>query len=147
MNSQDIYNLHEAYIGVYYDLEEKRAPEVPEYKPNRLNPLPAALPLSGETGDGSGYGKDEKFTQDTDAKSFKPGTTVPKVKQFGRISRIIPHGIGAHANRNRSRNSTIRGLDPGAPRSEKLRKLSPEETQKKKKKPSTEIVRKPKTNA
>ena len=147
MNSQDIYNLHEAYIGVYADLEEERAPGVSEYKPNRRNPLPAAKPLSGEKGDGSGYGADEKFTQDTDAKSFKPGTTVPKVKQFGRISRIIPHGIGAHANRNRSRNSTIRGLDPGAPRSEKLRKLSPEETQKKKKKPSREIVRKPKTNA
>ena len=133
MNSQDIQNLHEAYIGVYYDLEEKRAPEVPEYKPNRLNPLPAAKPLSGEKGDGSGYG--EKFTQDTDAKSFKPGTTVPKVKQFGRISRIIPHGIGDHANKTQSRVSTITRKDPGAPTSQKL---PPQE----KKKPSTEIVRK-----
>jgi len=146
MNSQDIYNLHEAYIGVYYDLEEKRAPGVSEYKPNRLNPLPAALPLSGETGDGSGYGKDEKFNKPDD-KIKKPGTEVPKVVKYGRIFSNIPYGIGAHANRNRSRNSTVRGMDPGAPRSEKLRKLSPEETQKKKKKPSTEIVRKPKTNA
>ena len=146
MNSQDIQNLHEAYIGVYYDLEEKRAPEVPEYKPNRLNPLPAALPLSGETGDGSGYGKDEKFNKPDD-KIKKPGTEVPKVVKYGRIFSNIPYGIGAHANRNRSRNSTVRGMDPGAPRSEKLRKLSPEETQKKKKKPSREIVRKPKTNA
>ena len=146
MNSQDIQNLHEAYIGVYYDLEEKRAPEVPEYKPNRLNPLPAAKPLSGETGDGSGYGKDEKFNKPDD-KIKKPGTEVPKVVKYGRIFSNIPYGIGAHANRNRSRNSTVRGMDPGAPRSEKLRKLSPEETQKKKKKPSTEIVRKPKTNA
>ena len=146
MNSQDIYNLHEAYIGVYYDLEEKRAPGVSEYKPNRLNPLPAALPLSGETGDGSGYGKDEKFNKPDD-KIKKPGTEVPKVVKYGRIFSNIPYGIGAHANRNRSRNSTVRGMDPGAPRSEKLRKLSPEETQKKKKKPSREIVRKPKTNA
>ena len=146
MNSQDIQNLHEAYIGVYYDLEEKRAPEVPEYKPNRLNPLPAALPLSGETGDGSGYGKDEKFNKPDD-KIKKPGTEVPKVVKYGRIFSNIPYGIGAHANRNRSRNSTVRGMDPGAPRSEKLRKLSPEETQKKKKKPSREIVRKTKTNA
>ena len=146
MNSQDIQNLHEAYIGVYYDLEEKRAPGVSEYKPNRLNPLPAALPLSGETGDGSGYGKDEKFNKPDD-KIKKPGTEVPKVVKYGRIFSNIPYGIGAHANRNRSRNSTVRGMDPGAPRSEKLRKLSPEETQKKKKKPSTEIVRKPKTNA
>ena len=146
MNSQDIQNLHEAYIGVYCDLEEKRAPEVPEYKPNRLNPLPAALPLSGETGDGSGYGKDEKFNKPDD-KIKKPGTEVPKVVKYGRIFSNIPYGIGAHANRNRSRNSTVRGMDPGAPRSEKLRKLSPEETQKKKKKPSREIVRKPKTNA
>ena len=135
MNSQDIQNLHEAYIGVYADLEEKRAPEVPEYKPNRLNPLPAAKPLSGETGDGSGYGADKKFTQDTDAKSFKPGVDVPKVKQFGRISRIIPHGIGDHANKTQSRVSTITRKDPGAPTSQKL---PPQE----KKKPSTEIVRK-----
>ena len=137
MNSQDIQNLHEAYIGVYYDLEEKRAPEVPEYKPNRLNPLPAALPLSGETGDGSGYGKDEKFNKPDD-KIKKPGTEVPKVVKYGRIFSNIPYGIGAHANRERSRNSTIRGMDPGAPRSEKL---APTEN-KEKKKPSREIVRK-----
>ena len=135
MNSQELNNFYEAYLDVYADLDEERAPGVSEYKPNRRNPLPAAKPLSGEKGDGSGYGKDEKFTQDTDAKSFKPGVTVPKVKQFGRISRIIPHGIGDHANKTQSRVSTITRKDPGAPTSQKL---PPQE----KKKPSKEIVRK-----
>jgi len=137
MNSQDIYNLHEAYIGVYADLDEERAPGVKEYQPRKRNPLPKEKALSGEKGDGSGYGADKKFTQDTDAKSFKPGVDVPKVKQFGRISRIIPHGIGDHANKTQSRVSTIVRKDPGAPTSQKL---PPQE----KKKASKEIVRKTK---
>jgi hypothetical protein len=118
-------------------LQEERAPGVKPYQPRERNPLPKQKPLSGEKGDGSGYGADKKFTQDTDAKSFRPGVDVPKVKQFGRISRIIPHGIGDHANRTQSRVSTIVGQDPGAPRSEKM---PPQE----KKKPSREIIRKPK---
>jgi len=136
MNSQDIYNLHEAYIGVYADLDEERAPGVKPYEPRKRNPLPKEKPLSGEKGDGSGYGADKKFTQDTDAKSFKPGVDVPKVKQFGRISRIIPHGIGDHANKTQSRVSTIVRKDPGAPTSQKL---PPQE-----KKKNLEIVRKTK---
>jgi hypothetical protein len=135
MNSQDLYNLQEAYIGVYTDLDEERAEGVKEYQPRKRNPLPKEKALSGEKGDGSGYGADKKFTQDTDAKSFKPGVDVPKVKQFGRISRIIPHGIGDHANKTQSRVSTITRKDPGAPTSQKL---PPQE----KKKPSKEIVRK-----
>lgn len=87
----------------------------------------------------SGYGKSSKFTQDTDRKSFKPGVDVPPVKKFGRISRAIPHGIGAHANRTASRVTTITGGDPGAPRSEKM----PEGG--KKPKLSKEIIRHPKT--
>ena len=148
MNSQDIYNLHEAYIGVYADLDEERAPGVKPYEPRNRRPLDPEKAPSGEQGDGSGYGADEKFKKPDD-KIKKPGTEVPAPKKggYGRIFSNIPYGIGAHANRNRSRNSTVRGMDPGAPRSEKLRKLSPEETQKKKKKLSTEIVRKPKTNA
>ena len=137
MNSQDLYNLQEAYIGVYTDLDEERAEGVKEYQPRKRNPLPKEKPLSGEKGDGSGYGADKKFTQDTDAKSFKPGVDVPKVKQFGRISRIIPHGIGDHANKTQSRVSTIVRKDPGAPTSQKL---PPQE----KKKASKEIVRKTK---
>ena len=137
MNSQDLYNLQEAYIGVYADLDEERAEGVKEYQPRKRNPLPKEKPLSGEKGDGSGYGADKKFTQDTDAKSFKPGVDVPKVKQFGRISRIIPHGIGDHANKTQSRVSTIVRKDPGAPTSQKL---PPPD----KKKPSKEIVRKTK---
>jgi hypothetical protein len=142
MNSQDIYNLHEAYIGVYADLDEERAPGVKPYEPRKRRPLDPEKPLSGEKGDGSGYGADEKFKKPDD-KIEKPGTTVPAPKKggYGRIFSNIPYGIGAHGNRNRSRNSTIRGMDPGAPRSEKLRKLSPEEKQTTKKKPSREIVR------
>ena len=118
---------------------EERAPGVSEYKPNRLNPLPKEKPLSGKKGDGSGYGADEKFKKPDD-KITKPGTEVPAPKKggYGRIFSNIPYGIGAHANRERSRNSTIRGMDPGAPRSEKL---APTEN-KEKKKPSREIVRK-----
>ena len=67
-----------------------------------------------------GYGGDEKFKQDTDRGSFRPGTDVPTVKKFGRIFKSTPHGIGAHANRTQSRVSTIVGNDPGAPRSEKM---------------------------
>ena len=115
-------------------IDEAREPGVPEYKPNRLNPLPAAKPLSGKKGDGSGYGDPKKFTQDTDAKSFKPGVDVPKVKKFGRISRIIPHGIGDHATPTQSRVSVIVRKDPGAPTSQKL---PPPD----KKKPSKKIVR------
>ena len=135
MDSQELRSLQEAYLDVY---TEERAPGVSEYKPNRLNPLPKEKPLSGEKGDGSGYGKDEKFKKPDD-KITKPGTEVPAPKKggYGRIFSNIPYGIGDHANRNRSRNSTVRGRDPGAPRSEKL---APEE----KKKPSREIVRKSK---
>jgi hypothetical protein len=67
-----------------------------------------------------GYGGDEKFKQDTDRGSFRPGTDVPTVKKFGRIFKSTPHGIGDHANRTQSRVSTIVGNDPGAPRSEKM---------------------------
>jgi hypothetical protein len=135
MNSQDIYNLHEAYIGVYADLDEERAPGVKPYEPRKRRPLDPEKAPSGEKGDGSGYGADEKFKKPDD-KIKKPGTEVPAPKKggYGRIFSNIPYGIGAHGNRNRSRNSTIRGMDPGAPRSEKL---APQE----KKKPSKEIVR------
>jgi len=136
MNSKDIYNLHEAYIGVYADLDEERAPGVKPYEPRKRRPLDPEKSPSGEKGDGSGYGADEKFKKPDD-KIKKPGTDVPAPKKggYGRIFSNIPYGIGAHANRNRSRNSTIRGMDPGAPRSEKI---APKE----KTKASKEIVRK-----
>jgi len=136
MNSQDIYNLHEAYIGVYADLDEERAPGVKPYEPRKRRPLDPEKQLSGEKGDGSGYGADEKFKKPDD-KIKKPGTEVPAPKKggYGRIFSNIPYGIGAHGNRNRSRNSTIRGMDPGAPRSEVI-------APKDKKKASKEIVRK-----
>jgi len=120
MNSQDLQNLQEAYSDVY-SVDEERAPGVKPYKPNKLQSLPEPKPLSGKTGDRSGYGADEKFKKPDD-KIKKPGTEVPPVQKYGRIFSNIPYGIGAHANRNRSRNSTIRGMDPGAPRSEKIAK-------------------------
>jgi hypothetical protein len=138
MNSKDIQNLQEAYSQVYEETEvsEERAPGVKPYEPRKRRPLDQEKALSGEKGDGSGYGADEKFKKPDD-KIAKPGTTVPAPKKggYGRIFSNIPYGIGAHANRERSRNSTIRGMDPGAPRSEKI---APQE----KKKASKEIVRK-----
>lgn len=83
-----------------------------------MNRWPYASPYLQEARDG--YGDDSKFRQDTDAASFRPGKDVPKVKTFGRISRAVPHGIGAHANRTASRVTTIVGDDPGAPRSQKI---------------------------
>jgi hypothetical protein len=74
--------------------------------------------------DRDGYGDDSKFKQDTDAKSFKPGTTVPKVKKYNRISRAMPASISGHATRTISANTRVRGEDPGAPRSQKIAKTT-----------------------
>ena len=136
MNSQELNNFYEAYLDVYTDLDEERAEGVKPYQPRKRRPLDPEKALSGEKGDGSGYGADEKFKKPDD-KIKKPGTEVPAPKKggYGRIFSNIPYGIGAHANRNRSRNSTVRGMDPGAPRSEKI---APQD----KKKASKEIVRK-----
>ena len=122
--------LYETYIG------EERAPGVKPYEPRKRRPLDPEKAPSGEMGDGSGYGADEKFKKPDD-KIQKPGTEVPAPKKggYGRILSNIPYGIGAHANRQRSRNSTVRGMDPGAPRSEVI---APKE----KKKASKEVVRK-----
>lgn len=67
-----------------------------------------------------GYGKSSKFKQDTDAAKFRPGTDVPKVKKFGRISRAMPASISGHATRVISANTRAAGGDPGAPRSQKI---------------------------
>ena len=135
MNSKDLYNIQEAYLDVYNELDEERAPGVKPYEPRKRRPLDPEKALSGEKGDGSGYGADEKFKKPDD-KIKKPGTEVPAPKKggYGRIFSNIPYGIGAHANRNRSRNSTIRGMDPGAPKSEVI-------APKDKKKASKEVVR------
>lgn len=108
--------VYEAY------LEEERAEGVKPYKPQPLKPLPKAKPLSGKKGDVGGYGDDTKFKQDTDAASFQPGKTVPKVKTFGRISRAMPPQISGHATKTISANTRTRGEDPGAPRSQKISK-------------------------
>ena len=135
MNSKDFYNIQEAYLDVYNELDEERAPGVKPYEPRKRRPLDPEKAPSGEMGDGSGYGADEKFKKPDD-KIEKPGTEVPAPKKggYGRIFSNIPYGIGAHANRQRSRNSTVRGMDPGAPRSEKI---APKE----KTKSSKEVVR------
>ena len=95
-------------------------------------------PLSGEKGDRSGYGGDEKFTKPDD-KIEKPGTTVPPFKKggYGRIMSNIPHGIGAHRDKIASKITTTTGGDPGAPTSQKMR--APD-----KKRLSREIIRKTK---
>ena len=136
MDTQELRTLQEAYLGVYYDLDEERAEGVKPYEPRNRNPLPKEKPLSGERGDRSGYGPDEKFTKPDD-KISKPGTTVPAPKKggYGRISPSIPHGIGDHADKVQSRVSTITNKDPGAPKSQKLPPY-------KKPKPSREIIRK-----
>jgi hypothetical protein len=130
------YDLSDYTWEEMYDayLNEERAPGVRPYRPGKPMSYSPSKPLSGERGDGSGYGDDTKFTQDTDARSFRPGTDVPKVKIFGRISKSIPR-IGDHTNKTQSRVSTIVRKDPGAPNSQKL-------PPQKKKKPSREIVRK-----
>ena len=106
MDNLDIKNLQLSYQAVYDEV---------------LCESMEDLGIIGEARDG--YGDDSKFNKPDD-KIEKPGTTVPKPKKggYGRISRSTPYGIGAHANRTQSRVSTIVGMDPGAPRSEKMAK-------------------------
>ena len=163
MNSQDYRNLQEAYLDVYdsdlreeqefeswvaglldegYDLSDYNWDEMYEiyneaYKggPEFGMKYSKSKPLSGEKGDGSGYGPPEKFTKPDD-KIEKPGTTVPPFKKggYGRIMSNIPHGIGAHRDKIASRITTTTGGDPGAPTSQKMR--APD------KKKNLEIIRK-----
>jgi hypothetical protein len=88
-----------------------------------------------------GYGDDSKFKQDTDAKSFRPGVDVPKVKKFGRISRAMPPQISGHATKTISANTRAAGGDEGAPRSQKIAKDA------RKPRLSREIIRHPKPQA
>ena len=150
MNSQDYRNLQEAYVNVYdsdlreeqkfeswiaglldegYDLSDYNWDEMYEiyneaYKggPEFGMKYSKSKPLSGEKGDGSGYGPPEKFTKPDD-KIEKPGTTVPPFKKggYGRIMSNIPHGIGAHRDKIASKITTTTGGDPGAPTSQKMR--------------------------
>ncbi len=163
MNSKDIRNLQEAYNGVYDgDLKEEQefkswvtelldeGYDLSDYTWNEMYDIyneaykggpefgmkySKSKPLSGEKGDGSGYGGPEKFTKPDD-KIEKPGTTVPPFKKggYGRIMSNIPHGIGAHRDKIASKITTTTGGDPGAPTSQKMRK-----------KKNLEIIRK-KTN-
>ena len=166
MDSQQVRNLQEAYIDVYegdlteeqefkswvtelldegYDLSDYTWDEMYEiyneaYKggPEFGMKYSKSKPLSGEKGDRSGYGGDEKFTKPDD-KIEKPGTTVPPFKKggYGRIMSNIPHGIGAHRDKIASKITTTTGGDPGAPTSQKMR--APD-----KKRLSREIIRKTK---
>jgi hypothetical protein len=135
------------YLQESTEVSEERAPGVKPYgggketadKMRAGHGIKAKeKPLSGKKGDASGYGAPEKFKKPDD-KIEKPGTTVPEPKKggYGRILSVIPYGIGANANKERSANSRIRRLDPGAPTSQKL---APEG----KKKLSREIIRKQK---
>ena len=143
-NALDRWPYTSPYLQESTEVSEERAPGVKPYRGGKevADKMRAGFgikitpkPPSGEGGDRSGYGADEKFTKPDD-KIEKPGTTVPAPKPggYGRISPVIPYGIGANATRSRSANSRIRRLDPGAPTSQKL---PPPD----KKKPSREIVR------
>ena len=131
------YDLSDYTWDEMYEIYNEAYKGGPEFGMKYSTPKPPSGRVKPESEKG-GYGGDKKFTQDTDANSFKPGVDVPKVKKFGRIMSNIPHGIGDHANKTASRITTIIGKDPGAPTSQKM---APKE----KKKPSLEIIRK-KTN-
>ena len=163
MDPKDIRNLQEAYNSVYDDdLREEQefkswvtelldeGYDLSDYTWNEMYDIynegykggpefgmkySKSKPLSGEKGDGSGYGGPEKFTKPDD-NIEKPGTTVPPFKKggYGRIMSNIPHGIGAHRDKIASKITTTTGGDPGAPTSQKMRK-----------KKNLEIIRK-KTN-
>jgi hypothetical protein len=120
--SQEIRNLQEAYLNVYCEDRE------PGVKPYKSGPTGAEVRADAkraaknkEASSASGYGGSEKFNKPDD-KIQKPGTEVPKSKKGGyrRISRVIPHGIGAHKDKITSRITTITNRDPGAPRSQKM---------------------------
>jgi hypothetical protein len=77
MNSQELNNFYEAYLDVYTDLDEERAPGVNEYQPRKRNPLPTEKPLSGEKGDGSGWNPDDTKFSDWKLK-VTPGSGLKK---------------------------------------------------------------------
>jgi hypothetical protein len=131
--------IYEAYIGERVITAQERGLKPAPTQP--LRPLPQERPPSGEKGTGEGYGDISKFNQDTDANKFKPGTSVPRVKKFGRISGAMPPQISGHATKTISANTRTRGEDPGAPRSQKIAKDP------RKPKPSREIIRHPKPQA
>jgi hypothetical protein len=146
-NALDRWPYTSPYLQESTEVSEERAPGVKPYGGGKdvgdkmragYGIKIKAQPLSGKTGDASGYGAPEKFKKPDDNIEM-PGTTVPAPKKggYGRISPVIPYGIGANATKSRSANSRVRRLDPGAPTSQKL---PPED----KKKLSREIVRKPK---
>ena len=108
MDPKDIRNLQEAYNSVYDgDLKEEQefkswvtelldeGYDLSDYTWNEMYDIyneaykggpefgmkySKSKPLSGERGDGSGYGGPEKFTKPDD-KIENPGTTVPPFKK------------------------------------------------------------------
>lgn len=122
MNYKDLQNIS--------NLSQQILSESAKEDHSFMDRWPYTSPYLQEARDG--YGDDSKFNKPDD-KIKRPGTDVPAPKKggYGRISRAIPYGIGAHANRTASRVTTIVGEDPGAPRSEKMRKKEKEESGKK----------------
>ena len=111
--------VYEAYVA------EVRAPGVKPYQPMPRKPLPQSKPLSGEKGDRSGYGPEEKF------KDWKLGATPSTVDKKGktvsqRMDDEKPYGkrmTGELAREYGSRHAAevtrvVRG--PGEPRAVKL---------------------------
>lgn len=121
MNYKDLQNIS----SISHQILSEAANEVHD----PMNRWPYTSPYLQEAKDG--WGDDSKFNRPDDMIK-KPGTEVPPPKPggYGRISRSIPYGIGAHANRTASRVTTIIGNDPGAPRSEKMAKDEKPKTRK-----------------
>lgn len=138
LTGKDTLRLFEAYQSVYTP-QELTEEQVWEQVENWVNSLLAeGYDLSDYTWEDmyaayieeakkdedekeyEGYGKSSKFTQDTDAKKFRPGVDVPKVKKFGRISKAMPPSISGHATKTISANTRASGGDAGAPRSQKI---------------------------
>ncbi len=110
MNHRDLQNIS--------NLTQEILSESAKEQYSFMDRWPYTSPYLSE--DRDGYGDDTKFKQDTDAKSFRPGKDVPKVKKYGRISRAMPASISGHATRTISANTRVRGEDEGAPRSQKI---------------------------
>jgi len=158
MNSQDLYNLQEAYLDVYYDLEEEKATKIP-YRGGRdladrmrasLNIPDESKPPSGKKGDGSGYGAEDKMKgrplmtvnpgDPTQAKKVLHQTRQKPHKQTGNPTRIFGFGKLSVTRGE----DEVRGMTEGPKINQpKARSFAPK-AKKKASTPSREIVRKTK---
>jgi hypothetical protein len=149
MNSQDIYNLHEAYIGVYADLDEERAEGVRPYKAGptqaevRADAKKSEKAKKDKDKDKEGYGPEDKFKSDWKLRAVPSSTSKRKdgetetVSQ--RMNREAPYKTRPFSplftkQGSRTASAVTRATEgPGEPQSVTMPR--------KKSKPSKEIVR------